>query len=128
MMLARLLLRLKTRDVTSGFRCYRAAVVSELLRISIQSEGYAFQEETLMYCERLGFDVIEIPIVFRDRINGRSKLTWRDVGEFFVAMWRLRRVKPVARLRTREDVGWDPLNPSIANRTTTARGNRASSK
>jgi dolichol-phosphate mannosyltransferase len=94
MLVSRLLLRLKTRDVTSGFRCYRVSVIAELLRGSIQSDGYAFQEETLMYSERLGFRVTEVPIVFRDRIYGRSKLTWRDVGEFFITMWRLRRAKP----------------------------------
>ena len=39
-----------------------------------------------MYSERLGFRVTEVPIVFRDRIYGRSKLTWSDVGEFFITM------------------------------------------
>lgn len=91
MLVCRFVLGLRTHDVTSGFRCYRLKVISDLLRISIQSDGYAFQEETLTYCEELGLVVKEIPIVFRDRVRGRSKLTWGDVGEFFTMMWSLRR-------------------------------------
>ncbi len=83
MSVARLLLGLKTRDVTSGFRCYRAALAAELLAQPIASNGYAFQEETLFYAERLGFRVVETPIVFRDRLRGRSKLSLREVGQFF---------------------------------------------
>jgi dolichol-phosphate mannosyltransferase len=90
-LVCRLVLGLRTRDITSGFRCYRSKVISDLLRISIQSNSYAFQEETLTYCEELGFVVKEIPIVFRDRARGYSKLMWSDVGEFFAVMWSLRR-------------------------------------
>jgi dolichol-phosphate mannosyltransferase len=99
MLVCRLVLGLKTRDITSGFRCYRSKVISDLLRLSIQSDGYAFQEETITYCEELGFVVKEVPIVFRDRAKGRSKLNWSDVGEFFIMMWRLRR-KRTKRLST----------------------------
>jgi glycosyltransferase involved in cell wall biosynthesis len=91
--LSRLALGLRTRDVTSGFRCYRRRVVEELLRRPIKSNGYAFQEETLFYCERLGFSVREVPIVFRDRIKGSSKLSWREIVQFFAIIGRLRRTK-----------------------------------
>ena len=59
----------------------------------IASGGYAFQEETVYYAERLGYEVVEIPIVFRDRKHGASKLTWREVAQFFSIIGRLRRTK-----------------------------------
>jgi len=93
MTLSRIALGLKTRDVTSGFRCYRAELAAELLQLPIVSNGYAFQEETAFYAERLGYRVVELPIVFRDRLRGTSKLTWREVAQFFTIIGKLRRVK-----------------------------------
>jgi dolichol-phosphate mannosyltransferase len=93
MMLSRVALGLKTKDVTSGFRCYRRSVAQALLELPIASGGYAFQEETVFYAERLGFKVVEVPIVFRDRLKGTSKLTWREVAQFFSIIGKLRRVK-----------------------------------
>lgn len=100
MTLSRLALGLKTRDVTSGFRCYRADVARALLAMPIRSNGYAFQEETIFFAERMGFAAVEVPIVFRDRMLGKSKLTWREVLQFFAIIGRLRRTK-VPRLRDR---------------------------
>lgn len=90
MTIARWALGLKTRDVTSGFRCYRATLAAELLAQPIASNGYAFQEETLFYAERLGFKVVETPIVFRDRLHGQSKLSMREVVQFFSLIGTLR--------------------------------------
>jgi dolichol-phosphate mannosyltransferase len=91
--LSRLMLGLKTNDVTSGFRCYRSKVAAELLRRPIKSNGYAFQEETIFYCEKLGFIVREIPIVFRDRIKGSSKLSRHEILQFFSIIFALRKLK-----------------------------------
>lgn len=91
MAFSRLLLGLKTADITAGFRCYRRAVLERLLRLPIASGGYAFQEETVFYCERLGFRIVEIPIIFRDRLQGGSKLAFREVPAFFSTILRLRR-------------------------------------
>ncbi len=91
MTFSRFLLGLKTKDITAGFRCYRRAVIERLLRLPIASGGYAFQEETVFYCERLGFRIVEIPIVFRDRLQGGSKLAFREVPAFFSTIMRLRR-------------------------------------
>ena len=88
---SRLALGLKTRDVTSGFRCYRSKAAAELLRRPIKSNGYAFQEETIFYCEKLGFVVREIPIIFRDRVKGSSKLSWREIAHFFSIIGKLRK-------------------------------------
>jgi dolichol-phosphate mannosyltransferase len=89
MLASRLALGLRTRDVTAGFRCYRADVAAMLLQRDIRSNGYAFQEETLFYVERFGVKISELPIVFRDRQLGGSKLSGRDVTQFFATLARL---------------------------------------
>ncbi len=91
MWFSRLVLGLKTRDVTAGFRCFRRSVLETLDLDSIESNGYAFQEELLFRTEQAGFSVAEIPVTFVDRQEGKSKLSKRDIWEFFVVMIRLRR-------------------------------------
>lgn len=86
---ARLILGLKTRDVTAGFRCYRREVLEKINLDKIKSNGYAFQEEMLFLVERLGFRVKEIPVEFNDRTRGKSKLSFKDVLEYFFTMIRL---------------------------------------
>ncbi len=93
MTFAKIALGLSTNDVTSGFRCYRAPVAAAVLRLPIASSGYAFQEETIYYCEKMGFHVREIPIVFRDRTRGASKLSFKEVPAFFRTIFRLRHAK-----------------------------------
>lgn len=84
------MLGLKTKDVTSGFKAYRrkALEVFDLARMS--SDGYAFQEETIFLAERHGFRIVEIPIVFQDRSAGRSKLSRSEILKFFIQLFRLR--------------------------------------
>lgn len=91
MWFARQLLGIKTHDVTSGFRCYHRKVFQAIRLETIKSNGYAFQEEMLFRSERMGFSIKEIPVTFLDRQNGKSKLSKKDIMEFFVVMWRLRR-------------------------------------
>lgn len=88
---SRLALGLKTHDVTAGFRCYRASVLRSLIDSNLSSDGYAFQEEAAFHTERLGFRVSEIPIIFRDRTAGKSKLTWKEIPAFFGTILRLLR-------------------------------------
>lgn len=92
MAFSRLALGLATRDVTSGYRCYRRPAVEALLSLGIASDGYAFQEETVYHCERLGFRVEEVPIRFRDRERGQSKLSPKEVWPFFKTVLRLRAI------------------------------------
>lgn len=97
--LARLLLGLHTRDVTSGFRVWRAEALRHVLhgapnarggcRPQLIASGYAFQEETLFRAEQSGARVVEHPITFRDRARGRSKLGPRDIARFFRTLGRL---------------------------------------
>ncbi len=90
MTVTRIILGLKTHDVTSGFRCYRQHVLRDIDLDSITSNSYAFQEEMIWLCEKGGHTVTEIPIMFKDRELGVSKLSYKDVFEFFVTLIRLR--------------------------------------
>ena len=90
MWFSKIILGLKAQDVTSGFRCYRRDVIRQLLAMRISSGGYAFQEETLYRCQQAGFQIVEIPITFRERRFGSTKLSWKDVREFFKIMLILR--------------------------------------
>lgn len=90
MITARIFLGLKTKDVTSGFRCFRRAVLEKIDLTAVKSNGYAFQEEMLFKTEKLGFKVAEVPVIFIDRKEGKSKLATKDIGEFFKMMIKLR--------------------------------------
>jgi dolichol-phosphate mannosyltransferase len=78
---ARALLRFPIRDSTSGFRCYRREVLEALDLASITTEGYAFQVEMTYRAWKAGFDIAEIPIVFRERTTGKSKMSRQIVLE-----------------------------------------------
>lgn len=90
-LLARVMLGLPQKDVTSGFRCYRKEVVERLIARPFVSGGYAFQEESLFRCVKMGAKIVEVPITFAERTKGRSKLGWRDIAEFFRVMFRISR-------------------------------------
>jgi dolichol-phosphate mannosyltransferase len=78
---AQALLRIPVRDSTSGFRCYRREVLEALDLASIATEGYAFQVEMTYRAWKAGFDIAEIPIVFRERTTGKSKMSRQIVLE-----------------------------------------------
>ena len=83
---ARLALGVRVRDLTGGFKCFRGEVLRAIDLDSIRSRGYAFQVETTYRALRAGFTVEEVPIVFRDRRVGSSKMSWPIVLE---AAWRV---------------------------------------
>ena len=89
MWLSRLLLRLKVRDVTSGFRCFKRRVLETIPLDEIKSNGYAFQEEMLYRTQKTGFTISEIPVTFIDRQEGKSKLSKKDIFEFFYIIFKL---------------------------------------
>jgi dolichol-phosphate mannosyltransferase len=89
-MITHVLLRLRTRDVTSGFRAIRATALREIDLELMKTEGYAFQIELLYLIERVGRKrVTEVPIVFVDRVRGQSKLGMKDIIEFAAQVFRL---------------------------------------
>jgi dolichol-phosphate mannosyltransferase len=91
---ARLALGLEVRDLTGGFKVFRRRVLQEIDLESLASLGYAFQVETTFRAVRAGFRVVEVPIVFRDRRVGDSKMSGGIVLE---AAWRV----PTMRIRGR---------------------------
>jgi apolipoprotein N-acyltransferase len=99
----RVLLGMPVRDATSGYRSYRRALVEALLADGISSEGYAFQIELAYRAWREGFKVGEVPIVFREREHGVSKMSGRIVAEAMlnVTRWGIRdRLRPGRKGRT----------------------------
>jgi len=90
MWFARLILGLKVKDVTAGFRCFKRGTLEHIDLNLIKSNGYAFQEELLYKTQKGGFSIVEIPVTFVDRQEGKSKLSKKDIFEFFIVMIRLR--------------------------------------
>jgi dolichol-phosphate mannosyltransferase len=90
---ARRVLGLRVRDLTGGFKCFRREVLEAIDLPTVRSRGYAFQVELTHRAVRAGFLVVELPIVFRDRRAGRSKMSWRIASEaaLLVPQLRLRR-------------------------------------
>ena len=90
---ARLALNVRVRDLTGGFKCFRREVLEAIDLDSIESRGYAFQVETTYRAIEHGFRVLEVPIVFRDRAAGSSKMGGMIVAEaaLRVPLLRLRR-------------------------------------
>jgi len=93
---ARLMLGIRLHDATSGFRVYRRALLEDLVADPIASEGYGFQIELVLRSWQLGATLSEVPITFREREHGHSKLSRRIVVEalWLVTLWGL-----VARFR-----------------------------
>jgi dolichol-phosphate mannosyltransferase len=87
---ARWVLGLSVRDLTGGFKCFRREVLEAIHFDSVRSRGYAFQVELTYRAVRAGFHVVEVPIIFRDREHGQSKMSWRIAAE---AMWLVPRLR-----------------------------------
>jgi len=83
---ARLFLSLPYRDLTGGFKCYSREALKNLRLDSVISEGYVFQIETTYRVHRKGYAIKEIPIVFRGRRKGKSKISRRICLE---AIWKV---------------------------------------
>jgi dolichol-phosphate mannosyltransferase len=88
---ARRVLGLGVHDLTGGFKCFRREVLEGIDLPTVRSHGYAFQVELTYRAVRAGYRVVEIPIVFRDRRLGRSKMSWRIAVEAMLLVPQLRR-------------------------------------
>jgi dolichol-phosphate mannosyltransferase len=91
---ARVALGLPVKDLTGGFKCFRRIVLETINLDTIEARGYAFQVETTYRALKAGFRVVEVPIVFKDRTDGTSKMSKSIVAE---AIWRV----PAMRFRRR---------------------------
>jgi dolichol-phosphate mannosyltransferase len=76
-------------DPTSGFKCFCRRALEALELDEIQSNGYSFQIEVLHRLWRRGFKIVEVPIVFTERREGRSKMSGHIICEAFFMVWRL---------------------------------------
>jgi dolichol-phosphate mannosyltransferase len=88
---ARTVLGLDVRDLTGGFKCFATEVLEAIDAGSVHSRGYAFQIELTYRALRAGFKVEEVPITFRDRERGSSKMSWRIALEAAWLVPQLRR-------------------------------------
>jgi dolichol-phosphate mannosyltransferase len=90
---ARLILGVPVRDLTGGFKCFNRRVLEAIDLAGVQADGYGFQIELTYRAVRAGFTVTEVPIVFRERKAGTSKMTARIALE---AVWKV----PALRVRS----------------------------
>jgi dolichol-phosphate mannosyltransferase len=88
---ARRALGVGVRDLTGGFKCFRAETLQAIDLPSVRSRGYAFQVELSYRALVRGLRVVEIPIVFRDRELGASKMSWQITAEAAWLVPQLRR-------------------------------------
>jgi dolichol-phosphate mannosyltransferase len=86
----RLVTGMKIMDTTAGFKCYRREVLENIKPDHIRSVGYGFQIEMKFAAWKLGYKIVEVPIIFTDRKLGASKMTG---GIFNEALWGVLRMK-----------------------------------
>ncbi len=95
----RLILGIKTKDATSGFKCWTRYALEAIDLDTIKSNGYVFQVELTYVSEKLNLRIIEIPIYFEDRHKGHSKMSTAVKLEAAWRVWEIkfrhRHVKPL---------------------------------
>jgi dolichol-phosphate mannosyltransferase len=101
---ARAALGLQARDATAGFRLYRREALASIPLDQIFSSGYSFLVEMLFLCQRRGWQIGELPIIFEDRRKGQTKISRHEVFKAQYTVFRLF----IRRLRRRE-----PRRPTI---------------
>lgn len=95
---ARWITGLPLTDSTGGFKCFRREVLEAIEFEKVRSNGYSFQIEMSFRAWKKGFRLVEIPIVFTDRVEGQSKMNKRIVREAIWMVWWLRLQAMVGRL------------------------------
>ena len=76
-------------DPTGGYKCFRRTALQTIDLQNVRSNGYSFQIELTHKLWRQGMRIIEVPIIFTERFQGRSKISGKIVREAFVMVWRL---------------------------------------
>src|SRR5260370_26406035 len=111
---ARLMLGLPIRDLTGGFKGFRRQVLETLLpeMDTTRSNGYAFQIETTYLCSRHDFCIVEVPILFENRLVGKSKLNRRIILEPLWLVFAL----PLSKASSRTSSNVPPRAPSSLRR------------
>jgi dolichol-phosphate mannosyltransferase len=91
---ARLITGLRVHDTTAGFKCFRREALERIPLDEVRSQGYNFQIEMAMRCQKAGLRVAEYPIYFRERDAGTSKMT---PGIALEALWRIWQLRVLVR-------------------------------
>ncbi len=86
----RLVTGMKVMDTTAGFKCYRRIVLESIPFDQIRLKGYGFQIEMKFTVFKMGFNIVEVPIIFTDRREGTSKMSG---GIFNEALWGVMKMK-----------------------------------
>lgn len=86
----RIITGLHIKDATGGFKCFRREVLETIDLNQVRSNGYAFQIEMTFKAWKKGFRLKEIPIIFVDRVKGKSKMSKKIVREAVTMVWKLR--------------------------------------
>ncbi|MFZ1518083.1 MAG: polyprenol monophosphomannose synthase [Ignavibacteriaceae bacterium] len=86
----RIITGMPVKDATGGFKCFRKKVLEAIDLDKVKSNGYSFQIEMTFKAYSKGFKVKEIPIVFIDRVKGKSKMSKKIVREAVTMVWKLR--------------------------------------
>lgn len=89
----RLVLWLPIKDTTAGFKCYRKKVLQTIELDQVRFMGYAFQIEMKYRAYKKGFNIIEVPIIFTDRVLGVSKMSTKIFKEAFLGVIQMRFLK-----------------------------------
>jgi dolichol-phosphate mannosyltransferase len=128
---ARVALGLPFRDITGGYRVFRARALTELGYQSVEAQGYCFQIEMLWRAREAGLRIVESPIEFAERLSGTSKMSTAIVIEAVtrVTIWAIgdlpRRISGTAELRRRNSIssdGTDGDSPQVHGRLASAHG------
>jgi len=114
-------------DPTGGYKCFRRRALESIDLNAIHSNGYSFQIEMTHKLWRKGMKIVEVPIIFTDRFQGRSKMSRGIMIEAFFMVWRLLAQNKFRR-RPPCPPAPPPLDPGdispVANRATSLQGNR----
>ena len=86
----RIITGMTIKDATGGFKCFRRNVLESIDLDKVKSNGYSFQIEMTFKAYIKGFKIKEIPIVFVDRVKGKSKMSKKIVREAVMMVWKLR--------------------------------------
>lgn len=94
----RMITGMKIMDATAGFKCYRRKVLESINFDRVKFRGYAFQIEMKFRTWKKGFKIVEVPIIFRDRTEGNSKMSGGIFTEAVIGVMRLRLASMFGRL------------------------------
>ena len=86
----RIITGMSVHDATGGYKCFRKEVLQAINLDKVTSNGYAFQIEMTFKAWKKGFRIKEIPIIFVDRVKGKSKMSKKIVREAVTMVWKLR--------------------------------------